>query len=156
MRPNEANEGLCRPVKGLHVVRVGRTVVQLIRQNYHIDILEVVPNHRDIGTREDRSMTVNTFNTPSPIEVEAAYFWLMARRMRDARRGGNDALASEYIEALELVADMGDHAAARTAAQRSLAPLPAWVPSVVLKFPVGPAPRRREAPQPKRKTPRRA
>jgi len=103
-------------------------------------------------------MTVNTSNTPSQLEAEAAYFWRMASRLHDARRGGRDALVSEYLETLELVSGMDNCAAVRTAMQRSLAPLPAWVPSVVLKFPSNPAPRRGRPlePQPKRKTRRQA
>jgi hypothetical protein len=57
-----------------------------------------------------------------------------------------------------LLADTDDHAAVRAAAHRSLVPLPAWVPSVVLKFPAKPTPHRgrQHAPQPKRKARRRA
>ena len=54
----------------------------------------------------------------TPLEVGAAYFWRMARGMHAARRAGNKALASECIEALELVVTTHDYAALRTAAPR--------------------------------------
>jgi hypothetical protein len=109
--------------------------------------------------REDRSMAVITFFAPPPLlEAEATYFWRMARSLRDARRAGNDALASEYVEALEILVDVDDHAAIRAAARRSLEPLPSGTPSVILKFPGALAARRgrRHEPQPKRKARRRA
>jgi hypothetical protein len=123
-------------------------------------------NRRQSGhpIREDRSMAViNLFapkrsSTLTPLEAGAEYFWRMARGLHDARRAGNEALASECAEAIELVSGADDHAAIRTAARRSREPLPSGTPSVVLKFPAAPAPRRgrRHEPQPKRKARRRA
>lgn len=97
-------------------------------------------------------------DTPPPLEAEAAYFWRMARGLRAARRAGNRALASEYAETLEILADVDDHAAIRDAARRSLELLPSGTPSVVLKFPIALAPCRvrRHEPQPKRRARRRA
>ena len=97
-------------------------------------------------------------NTLTPLEAGAAYFWRMARGMHNARRAGNEALASECCEAIELVLGADDHVAIRTAARRSREPLPSGTPSVVLKFPVAPAPRRgrRHVPQAARKARRRA
>jgi hypothetical protein len=97
-------------------------------------------------------------NTLTPLEAGAAYFWRMAHRLHDARRAGNEALASECCEAIELVSGADDHAAIRTAAHRSLAPLPSGTTSVILKFPVALAPRRgrRHVLQPTRKARRRA
>jgi hypothetical protein len=77
----------------------------------------------------------------TPLEAGAAYFWRMARGMHDARRAGNEALASECAEALELVVSTDDYAALRTAAFRALDPLPLETSPVILKFPVAPAPR---------------
>jgi hypothetical protein len=94
-------------------------------------------------------MTVITFFAPPPLlEAEAVYFWRMARNLHDARRVGNDAAASEYVEALEILGDVDDYVAIRAAARRSLEPLPSGTPSVVLKFPTPVAPRRRQ-PAPK-------
>ena len=97
-------------------------------------------------------------NTLTPLEAGAAYFWRMARSMHDARRVGNNALASEYCEAIELVSGADDHAAIRTAARRSREPLPSGTPSVILKFPAPMAPRRgrRHQPKPTPKVRRRA
>jgi hypothetical protein len=67
-------------------------------------------------------------------------------------------LAGECAEAIELVSGADDHAAIRTAAHRSLAPLPSGTTSVILKFPVALAPRRgrRHQPKPTLKVRRRA
>jgi hypothetical protein len=103
-------------------------------------------------------MAVTTPFAPTPLEAGAAYFWRMARGLHDARRAGNEALASECAEAIELVVSTHDYAALRTAAFRSLDPLPLWTSPVILKFPVAPAPRRgrRHVPQAARKARRRA
>jgi len=97
-------------------------------------------------------------NTLTPLEAGAAYFWRMARGLHDARRAGNEALASECAEAIELVSGADDHAAIRTAARRSWEPLPSGTPSVILKFPDALAPRRGRGheTQSKRKARRRA
>jgi hypothetical protein len=103
-------------------------------------------------------MAVTTSNPVSPLETSAAYFWSMARSLHGARRAGNEPLAGEYAEALEFVSSLDDYAAVRTAAYRSLRPLPAGTPSAVLKFPAKPTPRRerRHEPQSTRKARRRA